>query len=79
MHSKSLADEMLESLRSITDAEADAVWEEMIRDGFIDRDGNVLKRFPEPPDWLTQANGRSKSEFKPEKPIKKSKRPRKRS
>jgi hypothetical protein len=64
---------------NMSDEEHDEIIEEMIRDGIIDRDGNVLKRFPEPPDWLTQANGRPATEPEPEKPVKpksKRKRPR---
>ena len=68
-----------DSFRTMTDEEHDAIMDEMVREGIIDEEGNVLKRLPEPPDWLTQANGRTKPEAKPEKPTKKSKRPRKRS
>lgn len=47
-----------DSFRTMTDEEHDEIIEEMIRDGIMDRDGNVLVRMPEkPPDWLTKANG----------------------
>jgi hypothetical protein len=59
---------------NMTDEDHDEITAEMIRDGIMDEDGNVLKRFPEPPDWLTQGNGRP-ARSKPEKPAKK--RPRK--
>lgn len=76
--SDELARAMLESLRTMTDEDADRTWDAMVKDGIIDEDGNVLKRFPpEPPDWLTGRNGQSKAEV-PAKPVKKSKRPRKR-
>jgi hypothetical protein len=70
-----------DSFRTMTDEEHDEIIEEMIRDGILDREGNVLKRFPEPPDWLTQANGQPApaETRKQTKPAKKSKRPRKRS
>ena len=81
MPQKSLAEEMLEALRTATDEEDDAVLEQMVRDGIIDRDGNVLKKIPEPPDWLLEAsrNGRGKKPAKPAQPAKKAKRPRNRS
>ena len=64
-----------ESFRTMTDAEHDAIMAELVRKGIMDEEGNVLKKMPEPPDWLTQANGRTKSA----KPAKSPKRPRKRS
>lgn len=54
--------QMLDSLQNTTDEEADRAWDAMVRDGIIDADGNVLKRIPEPPDWLTGRNGRAKTE-----------------
>ena len=68
-----------ERLRKQTDAEFDAIWDEMVRDGIIDHEGNVLKKIPEPPEWLTQTNGRTKPRPNTEKPAKKAKRSRKRS
>jgi hypothetical protein len=50
------------SFRGVTDEEDDAVWAEMVKDGIIDADGNVLKRIPEPPNWLTGRTGRAKTE-----------------
>jgi hypothetical protein len=49
-----------ESFRTMTDEESDAIWEEMIRDGIIDRDGKVLVRMPEgPPEWArSTSNGK---------------------
>ncbi|HKB04635.1 MAG TPA: hypothetical protein VKD90_20595 [Gemmataceae bacterium] len=73
---------VIEGLRTMTDEEHDAIMAELVRKGIMDEDGNVLKRFPEPPEWLTQANGRPKSNPEPEKltqPAKKTKRRRKRS
>jgi hypothetical protein len=55
--------------RNMTSEESDEIIAAMIRDGILDADGNVLKRFPEPPDWLTQGNGRP-APSKPEKPAK---------
>ena len=47
-----------EGFRTMTDKEHDAIIEEMIHDGIMDREGNVLVRMPEaPPAWLTQSNG----------------------
>ena len=66
-----------ERLRNPTDEEYDAVWNEMVKDGIIDEDGVVLKRIPEPPDWLTGRNGHPKAD-PPATPPKKSKKPRKR-
>jgi hypothetical protein len=44
-------------LRNMTDAEFDEIMEELIRDGIMDRDGNVLVRMPEgPPEWARPAN-----------------------
>ena len=70
---------MLVRLRSATDEEDDAIWDQMVKDGIIDRDGNVLKKIPEPPDWLLEAtrNGRPPAE-PPARPVKKSRRSRKR-
>jgi hypothetical protein len=58
-----------EGFRTMTDAEHDAIMEELIRDGIMDHDGNVLVRMPEaPPAWLTQGNGHvAKPEPKPKK------------
>jgi len=66
-----------ESIRHQTDEEFDAVWAEMVKDGIVDADGNVLKRIPEPPDWLTGRNGTPKN-GEPTKPAKKARRSRKR-
>jgi hypothetical protein len=63
-----------ESFRTMTDEEHDAIMAELVRKGIMDEEGNVLKKMPEPPDWLTQANGRTKSA----KPAKSPKRSRKR-
>ena len=49
-----------ESFVDITEEESDAIWEELVRDGIIDRDGKVLVRMPEgPPDWAKPGNGHS--------------------
>jgi len=46
-----------EHLRTMTDAEFDEIMEELIRDGIMDREGNVLVRMPEgPPEWARPAN-----------------------
>jgi hypothetical protein len=73
MDNQRLAQEMLESLRSATDEDVEAAFAEMIKNGIIDEDGNVLKRFPEPPDWLTGKNGHAKPEA-PGKPKRKARR-----
>jgi hypothetical protein len=80
MKSKSLAEEMRGIFDNVTDAEHDAIIDEMIRDGIIDRDGNVLKKIPEPPDWLLEAsrNGHARKTDTPAEPAKKAKRSRKR-
>jgi hypothetical protein len=72
--------QLIESFRNQTDEEADAIWEEMVRDGIIDKDGNVLKKIPEPPDWLLEAsrNGRAPKAETPAEPAKRARRPRKR-
>jgi len=42
---------------NMTDEEHNAVMEELIRDGIMDREGNVLVRMPEgPPEWAQPAN-----------------------
>ena len=64
-----------ESFRDVTDAEDDAIWDAMVRDGIIDADGNVLKKIPEPPDWLTGRNGHAPKAVPPARPAKKAKRP----
>jgi hypothetical protein len=47
-----------EHFLNMTDEEHEAIMEELIRDGIMDREGNVLVRMPEgPPAWLTQSNG----------------------
>ena len=68
-----------DSFRTMTDEEHDEIMAERVRDGIMDEEGNVLKRMPDPPEWLTQANGRTKLAPEPAKPTNKSKRPRKRS
>lgn len=73
---------VIEGLRTMTDVEHDAIMAELVHKGIMDEHGNVLKRFPEPPEWLTRANGQPKSSPEPEKPAKpakKAKRSRKRS
>jgi hypothetical protein len=65
-----------ESIRNQTDEEFDAIWAEMVKDGIIDNDGNVLKRIPEPPDWLTGRNGQTPKAGPPAAPLKKAKRKR---
>ena len=50
---------------------------QMVKDGIIDQDGNVLKKIPEPPDWLTGRNGHPKAEASA-KAAKKIRKPRKR-
>jgi hypothetical protein len=73
--------QIIEGLRNQTDEEADAIWDEMVRDGIIDRDGNVLKKIPEPPDWLLEAsrNGQARKAEPSAEPAKKARRARKRS
>jgi tRNA(Phe) wybutosine-synthesizing methylase Tyw3 len=80
MPQKPLAEEMLEALRTATDAEDDAILDEMVKEGIIDEDGRVLKKIPEPPDWLLEAScdGRAPKAEAPTKPAKKAKRPRNR-
>jgi hypothetical protein len=60
-----LSDEQIRQIRkhirNQTDEEFDEIWNQMVRDGIIDQDGNVLKKIPKPPDWLTQRNGDPKS------------------
>jgi hypothetical protein len=59
----------------MSDEESDEIFEEMIRDGIMDREGHVLVRMPEgPPEWARPANGQP-AESKSEK----ARRPRKRS
>jgi len=67
---------IIESLRNQTDEEGDAIWAEMVRDGIIDEDGKVLKRIPEPPDWLTGRNGQTPKATPLATPPKKAKRKR---
>jgi hypothetical protein len=64
-----------DSFRTMTDEEHEEIMAELVREGIMDEEGNVLKKMPEPPDWLTQADGRTKSA----RPAKSPKRPRKRS
>ena len=66
---------MAEAFRNMTDEEHDAIMEELIADGIMDREGNVLVRMPEkPPDWLTQSNGHvAKLKSKPKKARKRAK------
>jgi hypothetical protein len=77
MDNQRLAQEMVEALNSTTDEDFEAAWAEMVKQGIIDEEGNVLKRFPEPPEWLTGKNGHTRSET-PATTKKKAKRPRKR-
>jgi len=74
-------EELREAIRNITDEEHDEIMADLVRKGIMDEDGNVLKRFPEPPDWLLGAsrNGRAPKAEAPAKPAKKAKRSRKRS
>jgi hypothetical protein len=74
-------EELRDAFRNMTDEEHDEIMAELVREGIMDEDGNVLKRFPEPPDWLLEAsrNGEAPKEEPPVKPAKKSKRSRKRS
>lgn len=67
-----LTDEDIKSIRyrlqNLTDEESNAIWEKMIRDGIIDREGKVLVRMPEgPPDWAKPANGHATT-TEPKKP-----------
>ena len=78
MHEDEWTRKIRESFRDVTEEEDDAIWDQMVKDGIIDNDGNVLKRFPEPPDWLTGRNGQAPKVETSVKPAKKSKRPRKR-
>lgn len=51
-------DELREAIRKMTDEEFDEIIAEMVADGILDEDGNVLKKFPPPlPDWITETNG----------------------
>ena len=63
---------------NMSDERHDQIIAEMVRNGILDKDGNVLKRIPEPPDWLTGRNGHSPKAETPAAPAKKAKRPRKR-
>ena len=65
-------EELKGAFLNMTDERHDEIIAEMVKDGIIDADGNVLKRIPEPPDWLTGRNGHAASEAS----TKKSKRPR---
>jgi hypothetical protein len=56
----------------------DEIIAKMIKEGIIDENGNVLKRIPEPPEWLTGRNGHTSTIERPAKPAKKTKNPRKR-
>jgi hypothetical protein len=77
MHDDEWTREIRESFRDVTDEEDDAAWDAMVRNGIIDENGKVLKKIPEPPDWLTGRNSQAKAD-QPPKPTKKAKRPRKR-
>jgi hypothetical protein len=66
-----------ERLRNTTDEEFDLIWARMVANGIIDEDGVVLKRIPEPPDWLTGRNGHPKAD-PPAQPAKKARKSRKR-
>jgi len=72
-------EELREAIRNMTDKEHEEIIAEMVADGILDEDGNVLvsARIPEPPDWLTGRNGKPKN-GEAAKPAKKAKRPRKR-
>lgn len=71
-------DELREATRTITDEEHEEIIAEMVAEGILDEDGNVLKRFPEPP-WLAEDNGHVKNGAAPGKPKKRTGRTRKRS
>ena len=67
-------EEMRGVFLNMTAEEHEEIIAEMVRDGIIDEDGNVLKKIPEPPDWLTGRNGHPKAA----PPAKKTRKPRKR-
>lgn len=67
-------EELKGAFLNMTDEEHEEIIAEMVRDGIIDEDGNVLKKIPEPPDWLTGRNGHPKAD----PPVKKARKPRKR-
>ena len=73
-------EELKGAFLNMTAEEHEEIIAEMVRDGIIDEDGNVLKKIPEPPDWLTGRNGHPKPDppAKPAKPAKKARKPRKR-
>jgi hypothetical protein len=64
--------ELREAIRNMTDREHEEIIAEMVADGILDGDGNVLvsARVPDPPDWLTGKNGHARSDA-PAKPKKK--------
>jgi hypothetical protein len=62
---------------NMTDERHNEIIAQMVKDGIIDEDGNVLKKIPEPPDWLTGRNGRPKAD-PPAEPVRKARKPRKR-
>ena len=72
-------EEMRGVFLNMTAEEHEEIIAEMVRDGIIDEDGNVLKKIPEPPDWLLEAsrNGHAPAPEPPARPAKKARRPRK--
>ena len=64
-----------ESIRNMTDERFDEIMEELIRDGIMDRDGNVLVRMPEgPPEWARPADEHPPAATKNGKPSRKRRR-----
>lgn len=50
-------DELRNALQSTSEQEHDAIIAELVDEGILDEDGNVLKRFPQLPEWLGGRNG----------------------